>query len=233
MFRRLGLCSILNASFELKLLAVFSSTKNVYSMGRKSTAKPRLETAALALFSVRGYNTVSVDELCKSAGVHKGTFYHFFASKDELFLRFCELSQEPLSVLSQDVVHMYSGREAILKFCEGVLPHLLVRIQHSGEEFTEFSGCVPVNVGLELGVSSELSAPAVSFLSSIQAMFQQQCELAQANGNIPFHKDAQEVAEQLYNSWFGACAMARFNRSTTSYEAFLLSLETTLDALEN
>lgn len=33
------------------------------------------------LFWEKGYNGVSVDEICGKAGVNKGTFYHFFASK--------------------------------------------------------------------------------------------------------------------------------------------------------
>ncbi len=50
-------------------------------MGRKSDASTKILQAAGMLFWEKGYNGVSVDEICGKAGVNKGTFYHFFASK--------------------------------------------------------------------------------------------------------------------------------------------------------
>jgi AcrR family transcriptional regulator len=38
------------------------------------------------LFSNRGYNKASVDDICTEAGVSKGAFYHHFESKQALFL---------------------------------------------------------------------------------------------------------------------------------------------------
>jgi TetR/AcrR family transcriptional repressor of nem operon len=49
-------------------------------------AKIRLLNAALALFRERGYTDTTVDDLCRTAGVTKGTFFHHFASKEALAL---------------------------------------------------------------------------------------------------------------------------------------------------
>jgi AcrR family transcriptional regulator len=38
------------------------------------------------LFSNRGYNKASVDDICAKAGISKGAFYHHFESKQALFL---------------------------------------------------------------------------------------------------------------------------------------------------
>ncbi len=43
-----------------------------------------LINTAIALFLGRGYGAVGTAELCRAAGVNKGTFYHFFASKAAL-----------------------------------------------------------------------------------------------------------------------------------------------------
>jgi TetR/AcrR family transcriptional repressor of nem operon len=40
--------------------------------------------AATALIWENSYGATSVDDICKEAGVKKGSFYHFFASKSEL-----------------------------------------------------------------------------------------------------------------------------------------------------
>jgi TetR/AcrR family transcriptional repressor of nem operon len=47
----------------------------------RTNTKSRLLEAALTLFWHSSYGSVSVDDICKKAGVHKGSFYHFFDSK--------------------------------------------------------------------------------------------------------------------------------------------------------
>ncbi|MFG2293696.1 TetR/AcrR family transcriptional regulator [Streptomyces sp. NPDC048603] len=53
-------------------------------MGRTSTARERLLDAACALVLERGYTAVGVAEICARADVKKGSFYHFFPSKQAL-----------------------------------------------------------------------------------------------------------------------------------------------------
>ncbi len=55
-------------------------------MGRASTARDRLVQAAHDLIGDRGYTSVGVAEICRRAEVQKGSFYHFFASKQALTL---------------------------------------------------------------------------------------------------------------------------------------------------
>ena len=55
-------------------------------MGRSSDARERIVEAACDLFHQRGYRAVGVQEICAAAGVQKGSFYHFFRSKQELAL---------------------------------------------------------------------------------------------------------------------------------------------------
>lgn len=59
-------------------------------MGRTSDARERILTAAKTLMLSRGYSALGVAEICKAAGVPKGSFYYFFASKEELALAVIE-----------------------------------------------------------------------------------------------------------------------------------------------
>ncbi|GAA1079536.1 MULTISPECIES: TetR/AcrR family transcriptional regulator [Kitasatospora] len=55
-------------------------------MGRSSTAQERLLDAAGDLLHTHGYSALGVAEICARAEVKKGSFYHFFASKQTLTL---------------------------------------------------------------------------------------------------------------------------------------------------
>lgn len=53
---------------------------------RSEETKTKILESALKLFSTRGYNAASVDDICREAGISKGAFYHHFKSKQALFL---------------------------------------------------------------------------------------------------------------------------------------------------
>ncbi|WP_168122852.1 TetR/AcrR family transcriptional regulator [Paenibacillus sp. HB172176] len=46
--------------------------------------KSLLLEAALSLMMMKGYQGTTVDEICAEAGVTKGSFFHYFKSKEEL-----------------------------------------------------------------------------------------------------------------------------------------------------
>ena len=49
-----------------------------------ATAKSKLISTAQGLMLAQGYQPTSVDEIIATAGVSKGSFYHYFKSKEEL-----------------------------------------------------------------------------------------------------------------------------------------------------
>lgn len=53
---------------------------------RSEETRARIIESAIKLFSARGYNAASVDDVCEEAGISKGAFYHHFESKQALFL---------------------------------------------------------------------------------------------------------------------------------------------------
>ena len=76
--------------------------------------------AALPLFSLKGYDSVSIDDITKSAKCSHGLFYHYFNSKQDLFYHMMEgikkrwdialkdlnMDQKPLFAL-RDITRFY------------------------------------------------------------------------------------------------------------------------------
>lgn len=54
---------------------------------RAQETRNRILQAAVECFSNNGYNATGVAEICSTAGVSKGAFYHHFASKQEVFIK--------------------------------------------------------------------------------------------------------------------------------------------------
>lgn len=50
----------------------------------KTSAKDKLLLAAINVVRGKGYSATTVDDLCASAGVTKGAFFHHFKSKEDL-----------------------------------------------------------------------------------------------------------------------------------------------------
>jgi TetR/AcrR family transcriptional repressor of nem operon len=52
-------------------------------MKESYTATPRLLYVALQLFLKQGFASTSLDQICRTTGVSKGAFFHYYRSKDE------------------------------------------------------------------------------------------------------------------------------------------------------
>jgi TetR/AcrR family transcriptional repressor of nem operon len=121
-------------------------------MGRTSDAREKILSAARSLIELRGYSALGVAEICKTAGVPKGSFYYFFDSKEALALavideqwatqrrdwtRILNSDAEPLQRLRQLFEETEAGQRAGQQSCGTV------------------SGCMFGNLTLEMSNQTE------------------------------------------------------------------------------
>lgn len=72
-------------------------------MGGKRRMLPREERErqllheAIKIFAAKGYVATSITDIVESAGVARGTFYHYFKSKEDIFLRIIDIYFENLN----------------------------------------------------------------------------------------------------------------------------------------
>lgn len=57
---------------------------------KKQQTRKAIVAAAIKLFSEKGFEQTSMEELARAAGVGKATIYGYFKTKGEIFLAFCE-----------------------------------------------------------------------------------------------------------------------------------------------
>lgn len=128
----------------------------------RTNTKEKLLAAALDLFWHASYGSVSVDDICKKAGVHKGSFYHFFDSKVALtvaaFETFWE-SKRP--VLDEAFALTLSPIERLKRYASLIYHWQKEEFDKTGKVLgCPFAGC-----------GSELSTQEESFRIAIESIF--------------------------------------------------------------
>ena len=114
---------------------------------RGEATREKLLTSGHDLMLARGYSATSVDDVCADAGVSKGSFYHFFGSKEEFGLAVLEAfhRQGVHRVRAGDYVRMDDPVERL----RGFFDHL----EAIAPEFWA-EGCLLGTFAAELGETS-------------------------------------------------------------------------------
>jgi len=153
-------------------------------MGRTSDAREKLLQAALDLIWASSYGSVSVDDICAAAEVKKGSFYHFFPSKEDLAVAAFELHwQRDIEPILDRVFHPdRKPLERIAGWCEAIYVEQNERFQALGH----VPGCPFCSVGSEMGTLNERLRRKVEDLLE-RGLFQLERTLrdGQRDGTIP------------------------------------------------
>lgn len=88
--------------------------------------------AAVRLFSEKGYNSTSVEEIAKASGMAKGSFYKHFSSKEDLIFQICGLIPKRIET---ELVKMYgqvyhSDHDKLVDFLSICIETLLANQVH-------------------------------------------------------------------------------------------------------
>ncbi|MEN9991097.1 MAG: hypothetical protein RLZZ224_799 [Verrucomicrobiota bacterium] len=121
-------------------------------MGRTSDAKQRLIEAMHDLIWLGSYGSTSVDQICKLAGVKKGSFYHFFESKTDLAIAVLEeASAQIFATLDRIYSPTVPPLERIRQEAKWGYEHQRV----IAEKFGRVLGCPLFSLGAEVGTREE------------------------------------------------------------------------------
>ncbi|CAM5409151.1 MULTISPECIES: TetR/AcrR family transcriptional regulator [Streptomyces] len=180
-------------------------------MGRTSDAKQKILGAARSLIEGRGYSALGVAEICKAAGVPKGSFYYFFESKESLALavvdehwsaqrrdwaRVLEADGEPLQRLRGLFEETQAGQRAVQEGCGTV------------------SGCLFGNLTLELSNQTEAVRRRLQEIFDAQVdMVETVVREARERGDVTV-VDTREAARAVVAQLEGQVMFAKLYNST-------------------
>jgi AcrR family transcriptional regulator len=88
----------------------------------RAARRQRLVDAAWRRMAETGYHETSVDNVCDEAGVSKGAFYGYFATKQDLFLALLEQETEALVGVAAELADgPLPGAERVRRFTQAML----------------------------------------------------------------------------------------------------------------
>jgi TetR/AcrR family transcriptional repressor of nem operon len=158
------------------------------------------------IMSQKGFSAVGLTEILAGAGVPKGSFYHYFGSKDafgEAML--AAYFEEYLADMDRLMMYFAAWRENQGAFdCQGRC--LAVKL---GAEVSDLSE--PMRLALKVGTNG--------IIARMKAMV----ETGLADRSLHIHGSADEVATALYYLWLGASVMVKIVRTHDPFETALQS----------
>lgn len=180
-----------------------------------SETRASLVRAGLVRLTEKGFTATGLDEILKVAGVPKGSFYHYFDSKEafgtELIDRYGAYFAGKLERFFTDNSRSPLARiEAFIADAEAAM-----------ERFAYSRGCLVGNLGQEMGALPE---PFRQQLCDVFADWQHRTvgclRAAQAAGEIGPHHNADNLAAFFWIGWEGAVLRAKLERSGSPLQTF-------------
>lgn len=187
--------------------------KNVDDAG--NTTRDMLIRSGLEMLTGKGYSATGLDSVLKRAGIPKGSFYHYFKSKED----FCdEIINNYAAYFAHKLdKHLLFEKKAPLQRLSAFMNDAI-----RGMELYQFRrGCLIGNLGQEIEVLPD------NLREKLQLVFKDWqkrvsicLEQAKLSGQISKDVDCKQAAYLFWIGWEGAILRSRLERSSKALKAF-------------
>lgn len=182
---------------------------------KTQATRDKLIQIGAELIAEQGFNATGINAVLSRAGVPKGSFYHYFSSKEDFGLAvidaFAEQYDARLAAIFHDPELTPLGR--LRRYFDAGRADML-SCDHA-------RGCLIGNLGQELSSRSEV------FRARLDQVFRRwerrlvAClEEARAAGEVPEDLDAEVLAGFILAGWQGAMLRAKTTKSLVPMESF-------------
>ncbi|WP_436535789.1 TetR/AcrR family transcriptional regulator [Actinoplanes sp. HUAS TT8] len=179
---------------------------------REDTRHRILDTAR-RIVATKGYAAVGLNEVLGEARVPKGSFYHFFESKDAF----------GQALLDEYFVEYLAEMDAFLSEPGLTTAQRLMNYWASWYDNQSYNDCQGKCLAVKLGAEvSDLSEPMRQSLAAGTGGIIDRLESAiaagVAEGSVTVVNPPRETAQVLYDLWMGASVMAKIRRDRLHFD---------------
>lgn len=171
--------------------------------------------AGLEVLTEKGFSATGIDEILRRVSVPKGSFYHYFESKEafgaELIAQYASFFARKIDRYLDDQTCSPLAR----------LKAFVVSAQAGMARHDFRRGCLIGNMGQEMGALPEsFRAQLQMVFADWQARFARCLVAAQAAGEISPQADCEQLAAFFWIGWEGAVLRAKLAHSGEPLEIF-------------
>lgn len=169
----------------------------------------------------KGYHNVGIQEILNEANIPKGSFYHYFKSKEDFGTQIVKhYSKKKIEVFESCINDMSkSAKERFISFFSQMKEDFI------SKEYRE--GCLIGNCSIELSDNSEVFMAVVAHeFDKWHKLFENAIIKVQESNKIKSDKSATDIAEFVVNSWEGALLRMKSSKSAKPLENFIDFLTT-------
>jgi TetR/AcrR family transcriptional regulator, transcriptional repressor for nem operon len=189
----------------------------------KTDTRQVMLDAARRLVVQKGYMAVGLNEILAEAGVPKGSFYHWFDSKDAFGRAMMQsYFDDHLGTIDRIVAdHDQSAAEHLVRYW---------RRFYETQVVDNCQGrCLVVKLGAEVSDLSEsmrkvLEVGTIGIVDRIEQMIVR----GLADGTVSVEVSPRDTAEALYEAWLGASVLAKIHRSPDYLDRVMAATRRTL-----
>ncbi len=182
----------------------------------KANTKEMLLEAGKEIMFEKGYSNTGIQEVLNKVGVPKGSFYHYFNSKEDFALKIIEYTDEICAVKSMLALKdtSVSPTKRLIDYCYEAKAALC--------ESKCRKGCFLGNLSQEMADQSETLRKALSAkMSKWKNLFAQCIREGQKAGEISKAWPADKMAELFFSGWEGALMRAKTIKSVEPLDDFI------------
>ena len=195
----------------------------ICTVNKKHDHREVLQTG-LRLICDKGYNSLGVDEICKTTGMTKGAFYHAFESKEAFLLKGLRVYGE---ANTERLTKQLATENGTPKAIDRIID--LYDFMFDAQPQNNFMGCMVNNIMSELGSANETvgKAASVEFDSFIEAI-EPSVKAAQAEGDLSSAIDSKTLTELLHSTFYGLLTRAKSTQDHLEAKRIMHTLINTL-----
>jgi len=175
----------------------------------------RILDAGAQVFAERGFHGAGLSEILKVAGVPRGSFYHYFASKEEFGVALIERASEEYMEFLRPILS--DRKRSPIDRLRAILQESYEECRQNGTART----CLVPKLALE---TSQLSDPVHAAVkcayARLTAVFAQVIREGQSKGEIAGDQEPERLANVLVMLWEGAAIRMEIERSPQALDDF-------------